>query len=145
MMDWMSFPARTRNPFPKEFTATTLRAGDRFFWWFETEELLKDKLVSPLLYPFGKPGGGYQIKSSVNKETNTVSFETVPANSFTVWLSPEMVDLEKQITVIKPGGSRTRIDPKPETRIILEDTRSRADRQHPFWMRYDSNKKPSLK
>ena len=145
VMDWMSFPARTRNPFPKEFTATTLRAGDRFFWWFETEELLKDKLVSPLLYPFGKPGGGYQIKSSVNKETNTVSFETVPANNFTVWLSPEMVDLEKQITVIKPGGTRTRIDPKPETRVILEDTRSRADRQHPFWMRYDSNKKPSSK
>jgi len=143
IMDWMSFPARTRNPFPKDFAVTTLRAGDRFFWWFETEDLFTDKLISPLLYRFTKPGSGYQIKSSVNKETNSIFFETVPADNFTIWLSPEMVDFEKQITVIK--GGRTRIDPKPETRVILEDARGRADRQHPFWMRYDSNKKPSSK
>ena len=144
IMDWMSFPARTRNPFPKEFTATTLRAGDRFFWWFETDQLFPEKLVSPLLYPWVKPGSGYQIKSSVNKETNLVSMETVPAKDFTVWLSPEMVDFESQITVISKGV-RTRLDPKPETRVILDDVRGRADRQHPFWMRYDSNKKNSAR
>ncbi len=135
IMDWMSFPARVRTPFPKNFSTTTLRAGDRFFWWFETKELFKEKLVHPLLYS-NKPGPGYQISSTINKQTNTVSMETVPAKTFSIWLSPEMVDFEKPITLLVKGV-RDRRDPKPETRVILEDVRGRADRKHPFWMRVD--------
>ena len=135
IMNWMSFPARVRNFLPKDskFEATTSRAGDRFFWWFEAKQLLPEKLVHPLLY---KPGQEYRIESSINKEANTVSMKTVPAKYFTVWLSPEMVDFEKQIT-LSIKGSRERKDPKPETRVMLEDVRGRADRQHPFWMRVD--------
>ena len=135
IMNWMSFPARVRTPFPKNFTTTTLRAGDRFFWWFETKELFKAKLVHPLLYS-NKPGPGYLISSTINKQTNTVSMEAVPANTFSIWLSPEMVDFEKQITLLIKGN-RERREPKPETRVILEDVRGRADRKHPFWMRVD--------
>ncbi len=133
IMDWMSFPARVRNPFPKEFKATTSRAGDRFFWWFETKQLFQDKLVPPLLY---KAGFEYEIKSTIIKENNTVLMETVPAKNFTLWLSPEIIDLEKEIH-FSIKGKRERRDPKPDSRVILEDVRGRADRQHPFWMRVD--------
>ena len=137
IMNWMSFPARVRTPFPKEFSTSTLRAGDRFFWWFETKELFTDKLIHPLLFSSStKPGPGYQINSAVNKQTNTVSMEAVPAKNFTIWLSPEMVDFEKPITLLIKGN-RDRRDPKPETRVILEDVRGRADRKHPYWMRVD--------
>ena len=134
IMDWMSFPARVRNLPPKmEFSATTSRAGDRFFWWFETKQLSQEKLVPPLLY---KAGSEYEIKSTINKENNTVLMETVPAKNFTIWLSPEMVDLEKEIH-FSIKGKRERRDPMPDSRVILEDVRGRADRQHPFWMRAD--------
>ena len=137
IMNWMSFPARVRTPFPKDFSATTLRAGDRFFWWFETKELFKEKLIHPLLFLAStKPGSGYQINSAINKQTNTVSMETVPAKNYSIWLSPEMVDFEKPITLLIKGN-RDRRDPRPETRVILEDVRGRADRKHPFWMRVD--------
>ncbi len=140
IMNWMSFPARVRNPLPKDskFETTTSRAGDRFFWWFEAKQLFPDKLIHPLLYNAGlnKPGQDYKIESSINKDANTLSMKTVPAKFFTIWLSPEMVDFDKQIT-LSIKGVRERRDPKPETRVMLEDVRGRADRQHPFWMRVD--------
>ena len=139
IMDWMSFPARVRKlPDKMTFSATTSRAGDRFFWWFETKQLLPDKLVHPLLYNelLKKAGSEYKVESTINKENNTVLMEAVPAKSYTIWLSPKLIDLEKEITfTIK--GKRERRDPKPETRVILEDVRGRADRQNPFWMRAD--------
>ncbi len=142
IMDWMSFPARVRNTVSpardekKKFSATTSRAGDRFFWWFETKQLFVEKLVPPLLYEAGlkKAGAEYEVKSEINN--NTVLMGTVPAKNFTIWLSPELVDFEKEIT-LSIKGTRERRDPKPETRVILEDVRGRADRQHPFWMRVD--------
>lgn len=140
IMSWMSFPARVRSPIPKDskFEATTSRAGDRFFWWFEAKQLFTDKLIHPLLYNAGpnKPGQDYRIESSINREANTISMKTVPAKYFTIWLSPEMVDFDKQLT-ISIKGVRDRRNPTPETRVMLEDVRGRADRQHPFWMRVD--------
>ncbi len=148
IMDWMSFPARVRNPFPVtkdlkkdiKFEVTTSRAGDKFFWWLEIKELSPEKLMHPLLY--GKADTEYKIKSSINKDAedgSVVSLPAVPAADFTIWLSPEFVNFDKPINIAIKGPSKRR-EPKPEIRVILEDVRSRADRQHPFWMRVDYSK-----
>jgi len=143
MMDWMSFPDRVRKAYPGrdrnapskalEFEVTTSRAGDRFFWWFDTTELQAEKLVHPLLH---KPGVGYKIKSSIVKESNSIFMETIPAKNYSVWLSPELIDMNQTISLVR-SNVKERREPKPETRVILEDVRRRADRQHPFWMRLD--------
>ena len=129
IMDWMSL-SKIRNLPAKDFTTATARAGDRFFWWFETDQLNTDKLIHPLL-PF-KAGGKYTIKSTLNKEANSISMDTVPARKYTIWLAPDFLDFSRMITVEKK-----RIDPKPDLRVMLEDVRGRSDRQHPFWMRVD--------
>ena len=100
--------------------------------------MFPEKLVNPLLYNdlLKKVGSEYKVESTINKESNAVLLETIPARNFTIWLSPEMVDFEKELT-FSFKGKRERMDPKPETRVILEDVRGRADRQHPFWMRAD--------
>ncbi len=129
IMNWMSLPTKVRNPAPKNFTAFTSRAGDRFFWWFETEQLNPpDKLVHPLLY---KPGVELKVEGSINVEANSIKMNA-PAKTFTVWLSPEFIDFTRLITV-----QSKRVEPKPDIRVLLEDVRGRSDRQHPYWMRVD--------
>lgn len=130
IMEWMSLPSHVRNFDVEEFKTETSRAGDRFYWWFETDQLLTDKLAHPLLYA---PSPGYPIESSI--KNNSVQFKNVPAKSYSVWLTPDMVDFTKIITVEKK-----RIEPKPSLRVMLEDVRGRADRQHPFWMKIEMPK-----
>jgi pimeloyl-ACP methyl ester carboxylesterase len=131
IMEWMSLPTKTRNVSPKdkEFKTLTSRAGDRFFWWFETEQLHSEKLVHPLIY---KAGSEYKIESSINPTANSIRMRSVPAKNYTLWLSPDFVDFSRVIEI-----DRSRFEPKPDIRVMLEDTRRRADRQHPFWMRID--------
>ncbi len=56
----------------------------------------------------------------------------------TVWLSPEIVDFARPITVTQ--GS-TRLTPSnavhPDPLVLLEDARTRADRKHPFWAKVE--------
>lgn len=129
IMDWMSLPTKVRTVAPKEFKTLTSRAGDRFFWWFETEQLNEERLVHPLLY---KPGIEYKIESSINSATNSIRMQTVPAKKYSIYLSPDFIDFSRLIEI-----DRKRIEPKPDIRVMLEDVRGRADRQHPFWMRVD--------
>jgi hypothetical protein len=58
--------------------------------------------------------------------------QTVPAKKYTIYLGPEFIDFTRTIEI-----DRKRIEPKPDIRVMLEDVRGRADRQHPFWMRVD--------
>ena len=57
------------------------------------------------------------------------------AEQTTVWLSPELVDFTQPLVVELNNRSispRDRIV-KPDLGVLLEDARTRADRQHPFW------------
>ena len=57
----------------------------------------------------------------------------------TVWLSPKMLNFKKRATITVNGrhlnGSDQTI--RPDLRVLLEDVRTRGDRQHPFWARVD--------
>ena len=60
---------------------------------------------------------------------------TLQANKVTVWLSPDLVDFGQPLVVevnsraISPRDRMVR----PDLNVLLEDVRTRADRQHPFW------------
>jgi hypothetical protein len=55
-----------------------------------------------------------------------------------VWLSPEWVNFDLPVTVTV-GGTRlgTKHIIKPSVLDMLEDARTRADRQHPFWAKVE--------
>ena len=57
------------------------------------------------------------------------------ADKVTVWLSPELVDLNQKLVVELNGRAITPRDRtvRPDLSVLLEDVRTRADRQHPFW------------
>jgi hypothetical protein len=55
-----------------------------------------------------------------------------------IWLSPELVDFSKPLTVSLDGQRLLKDRPTPDVGVMLEDVRLRADRQHPFWAVVDS-------
>lgn len=131
MIEWMNSPSHVRNFAPEKFDARTTRPGDRYFWWFETDQLYQEKMVHPLL-----PGeiADYRIESRIIKDTNLVDMIQVPADQFTVNLTPDMVDMSRPISVRSRNGNPKRVDPPTDSRTMLRDVRQRADRQHPFWI-----------
>ena len=54
-----------------------------------------------------------------------------------VWLSPEIVTFDNSLKVeINGKPHRKKVVPSIET--LLEDVRTRGDRQHPFWAKVEN-------
>jgi hypothetical protein len=86
-------------------------------------------MVTPIQWP--PPRGTLPVKLEASiLPTNGVSIES-SATKITVWLSPEMVNFNARPKVTFRGKQELRI--QPELSVLLEDVRTRSDRQHPFW------------
>jgi len=48
-----------------------------------------------------------------------------------VWLSPDTVVFNNTLKVVINGENKRNVQPKIDT--LLEDVRTRGDRQHPYW------------
>ncbi len=74
-----------------------------------------------------------QIGGKINK-TGAITVRPGAAKA-TVWLAPQLVDFNEPVTISVIGrrsaGRRKLIEPSLE--VLLEDIRSRGDRQNPFW------------
>lgn len=119
IFDWMG--RKKRDFFPKEFSVYTQRSFDNFFWWVELHDFAPTRPVS--------------VDASIGGN-NSVNVKT--GGKLTVWLSPEIVDFTRPISVTQ--GS-TRLAPSntihPDPLVLLEDARTRADRKHPFWAKVE--------
>ena len=78
-----------------------------------------------------------QVKASINNK-NGINVRT-GTSQVTVWLSPKMVDFKQRSTITVNGRRLNRPDQtiRADLRVLLEDVRTRGDRQHPFWARID--------
>jgi len=135
MFDWMG--RFHRNFFPHEFTCQSLRPWDNYFWWVEMHGLPPRSSVDPADWP---PPSGTQparVKASINNR-NGINVST-GTSQVTVWLSPKMVDFKLRSTITVNGRRLNSTDQmiRPDLRVLLEDVRTRGDRQHPFWARVD--------
>ena len=73
--------------------------------------------------------------SATAREKQTLAVRS-GADQTTLWLSPDLVDLDQRITVKWNGKSKTH-EISPDVQVMLEDVRLRADRQHPFWAKIE--------
>jgi predicted esterase len=135
VFDWMSH-REPRNFFPKKFTVSTMRSWDNFFWWVEVGKLPPRGIVEPEQWP--PPRNTTPVKISANVLATNGVTTNGGLGDVTVWLSPEVVDFSRPMA-IRVGstsilkGSRV----EPDLRVLLEDVRTRADRQHPFWAKVE--------
>jgi predicted esterase len=126
IFEWME--RKQRNFYPKEFEATTSRVWDNFYWWLEIEKFDAAFVAATDIWP---PKAKLQVEGK-RMQTNSLRY-TVGKHKASVWLSPELVDFAKPIEL---NGKSRNVTPSIE--VMLEDVRTRVDRQHPFWAKVDA-------
>lgn len=131
IFDWMS--RFRRDFFPREFACVSMRSWDNFFWWVEVQGLPPRSEVNPANWPPLKGTQPVQIKAKIN-QTNGINVRA-GASQVTVWLSPRMLNFDRRSIITVNGRRFNRNDQiiRPDLHVILEDARTRGDRQHPFW------------
>jgi predicted esterase len=134
LFDWMG--RFRRNFYPKEFSCSTMRRWDNFFWWVELAALPAAATVEPSDWPPPRGAQAVQVTGTVNTN-NGLSVRT-GSGLVNVWLSPKLVDFRRRITVIV-NGRRLNAESatSPNLEVLLEDVRTRGDRQNPFWARVE--------
>ncbi len=129
LYDWMNVKRRRFHEV-KTFECSTMRNTDNYFWWYEVHGIRDSKLVHPHLWDLTKSKSDLQISFKVNE--NRFILQGHEANA-TIWLSPDLVDFSQRIRISDKFNDAV----QPSTRVLLEDVRRRADRQHPFWAKID--------
>jgi pimeloyl-ACP methyl ester carboxylesterase len=142
IFEWMGLKQRKM---PKEIDCVSMRPWDSFFWWLEVEGLPAKSMVAPVNWPPPRSTRPASIEGR-RLETNKVTVKT-QADKVTVWLSPELVDLNQKLVVELNGRAITPRDRnvRPDLTVLLEDVRTRADRQHPFWAKVSAGENPELR
>jgi predicted esterase len=136
LFDWMDH--FKRNFFPKEFKCASMRPWDNYFWWVELDDMPARSMVYPSDWPPPRGSQPAETKGQINAN-NGLNVVTA-AGRVTVWLSPEMLDLGRKVNIQVEGRRVNVRDAFVEGRLetILEDVRTRGDRQHPFWVKVDA-------
>jgi hypothetical protein len=134
VFDWMNKPANRRDFARREFEVVAMRPWDNFFWWVEVDEYPSKSLVSP--YAWAREGKRTRPASTrcAIKGFNQLEIKTM-AHKVRIGLTPDVVDFAEAVQ-ISVNGRRLRDEVKnlkPDAATILEDVRTRGDRQHPFW------------
>lgn len=132
--DWMD--RRKRGNAPEEFTCSTLRPWDNFFWWIECEEFPRRWMIHPAEWT-GRGARATEVTGKILADNRLLVKTT--AEKTTVWLNPQMVDFEKPVRITINGNSLrgARESVGPQLDVLLEDARTRADRQRPFWAKFE--------
>lgn len=136
LFTWMNL--HRRNFFPREFSVDALRPWDNFFWWVETGQPKPANMILPAEWGDGPTPERTPRPAKTTAKilaTNGVLVQSA-CERVTVWLSPELVTFNDSLRVTINNRRQTKIQPSLQT--LLEDVRTRGDRQHPFWAKVEN-------
>jgi hypothetical protein len=122
IFDWMG--RKQRDFFPKKITAATKRQWDHYFWWIEMDKL-----------PAQGGSRALVVEGTINAN-NGINVKAPGAVS--LFLSPRMFDLSRVGTITINGRSLPKKPIQPDLRVLLDDVRTRGERQHPFWAKVEA-------
>ena len=132
LFEWMGLPSHRRRDIPKSIETVTMRDSDRLFWWLELDDMKPAVSVNPILWEEADRLKAGKVSASLLTE-NQIRIGQLPADRFTVWLSPQMgLDMNERV-VIRYRSRRFQVDYTGDLEVMLEDARTRADRKRPFW------------
>ena len=139
IFDWLR--RKRRSFFPSTIDAVSLRPWDSFFWWLETAGPPPRTVVLPTDWPLESGTRPLSIEGRTTA-TNGIA-ANCGADCVRIWLSPELVDFARPVTVSLDGRTLRKGPLAPDLAVLLEDLRQRADRQHPFWAVVESARGPA--
>lgn len=139
IFDWMNDRRRVHPV--KEFEAQVLRASDRSYYWLDCDGLPVATAASDVMVDNHKlrekPIKPLTLKARIADaadETATIYIHS-GAPRHTLWLSPEMLDYDKRLSVQVRGRSRFNNFPRADIEAMLDDLKFRGDREMLFWTR----------
>ena len=139
IFDWMTLHRRDfyLRDADRKFECDAMRPWDNFFWWLELEEYPENSIILPGNWP-GR-GQTRAARSVGTKQASNSLRITTAAKKATVWLNPELVDFDEPLSI---SFKRLRYveDISGDVPTLLEDVRTRGDRQHPFWVKLELDK-----
>ncbi len=138
LFEWMEI--RSRQFYPRgERTVYSLRPWDNFFWSVELFDFPEKSMLDPLFA--SKQGHNYHSGKTefFRIIDNSLKIKST-ADRAVIFLSPEQLDFERKMEVVFNGKKLTPQNGRvpASSKVILEDARTRADRQHPFWATVNS-------
>jgi predicted esterase len=133
ILEWMELPAHRREFSPREIEVLAMRPWDNYFWWLELSDIPKRSLALPAEQ---KERSVRPIRTKAQVLENNRVTVSARSGRGIVWLSPEVVDFDKKITVTV-NGRDIRKEGAADIETLLEDVRTRGDRQHPFWAKVE--------
>ena len=133
IFEWMSY--FKRDFYPREFNCVSMRPWDNYFWWIELSDLPPATMVDPKKWVSRR--GMVPLRTEAKILPNNGVRVKTGADSATIWLSPELVDFQQPVPITVNGKKVTRRNESitPSVEVMLEDARTRCDRQHVFWAR----------
>jgi pimeloyl-ACP methyl ester carboxylesterase len=134
IMEWMEMSSHRRIRSPQAIEMTAMRPGDRFFYWLEAPQLAPTAAGNT--YEFDPTRSVKFEAYRLDSTANGVRISSIPSlnRDAIVWLSPDMVDFRRPISIIL-RSERNTFNLTPDIGIMLEDARTRADRMHVYWQR----------
>jgi pimeloyl-ACP methyl ester carboxylesterase len=133
IVEWMNLSSHRRRPPPDDLQVVTARSSDRRFWWLEVSELSGENIVNPYLF---EPGKAKIDAARIKPPENGLRVSSFPGKNCILWLNPELVDFSQRVNLMVKGKRRN-TDVIPELQVLLEDVRTRGDRQHPYWAKVE--------
>jgi hypothetical protein len=131
---WMEY--HRRDPLPKKIDCVSMRPWDNFFWWVEMEHIPSDFTVLPAAWPPKRVKNAF-VKAEIKSPTS-ISLQTSDRTKLILYLTPDMVNFENKFTVNFNGAKS--FTTQPSLPVLLEDARTRGDRQHPYWQKLEFGK-----
>lgn len=131
LFDWMG--RRARRKFPLNFSCRAARPFDNEFYFVSVEEYVPGVLVNPRLFDDTKGIQTARIEGKLTQVSNTILLNTRGVKSATLWISPGMVDLSQPVKVTVHGKPQSAKAVQVDLGVLLEDFRTRADRQKLFY------------
>ena len=133
LFTWMNL--HKRNFLPTSFKTRSMRPWDSFFWYVEAAMFPENNMVHPIEWTGIKPPRATPatVEGKIVSTTNNVNVDS-SARKVTVWLSPEMVNFDAKL-IVSINNKSVKGPFKPKLEDLLEDVRTRGDRQHPFWLK----------
>jgi len=128
LFQWME--VHRRGDPPREFACTSMRHTDNFFWCVEVERFPDRSMVPPLEWDARSGVRAAPVEGRV-RENNSLYVKT-SAEKTVVWFPEGLVDFGRKVSI----NGRTH-DVEPSAKVLLEDVRTRGDRQRPFWARVE--------
>ena len=115
-----------------EFSCKSIRPADNYFWFLEIHGFPLRNIKWPELFRERRDINVLEIEGKIRSGKPNAFVVGKAGMGATLWLRPDYFDFNREIE-INGRGRRFTGSVTPSREVLLEDARTRADFQRPYW------------